>query len=83
MSSRSSARRTRDNAAPAGVVALLAAIAIVGAAGLALAVTAAAPAPQPISKAAPVKPPPLPPGPTPDLELLFSAQVAGWVEPCG
>lgn len=27
--------------------------------------------------------PPLPLGPTPDLDLLFTAQVAGWVEPCG
>jgi len=26
---------------------------------------------------------PLPSGPTPDLDLLFTAQVAGWVEPCG
>lgn len=27
--------------------------------------------------------PPFPPGPTPDLDLLFTAQVAGWIEPCG
>jgi hypothetical protein len=27
--------------------------------------------------------PPLLPGPTPDLDLLFTAQVAGWIEPCG
>ena len=27
--------------------------------------------------------PPLPLGPTPDLDLLVTAQVAGWVEPCG
>lgn len=26
---------------------------------------------------------PLPPGPVPDLDLLFTAEVAGWVEPCG
>ena len=28
-------------------------------------------------------PPPLPPGPAPDLALVFTAQVAGWIEPCG
>jgi hypothetical protein len=28
-------------------------------------------------------PPPLPTGPAPDLELLFTGQVAGYVEPCG
>jgi len=44
---------------------------------------AADPPEQPISVAAPVTPPPLASGPTPDLELLFTAQVAGWVEPCG
>ena len=27
--------------------------------------------------------PPLPPGPVPDLDLLFTAEVAGWIEPCG
>src|SRR5262245_28821213 len=42
-----------------------------------------APPAQPISVAQPVMPPPLAQGPTPDLDLLFSAQVAGWVEPCG
>jgi len=28
-------------------------------------------------------PPPLPAGPAPDLALVFSSQVVGWVEPCG
>ncbi len=28
-------------------------------------------------------PPPLPAGPAPDLDLLFTAEVAGYVEPCG
>ena len=28
-------------------------------------------------------PPPLAPGPIPDLDLLFTAEVAGWIEPCG
>ena len=28
-------------------------------------------------------PPPLPSGPVPDLDLIFTAQVAGWIEPCG
>ncbi len=28
-------------------------------------------------------PPPIAPGPAPDLALVFSSQVAGWVEPCG
>lgn len=27
--------------------------------------------------------PPLPQGPAPDLDLVFSAQVIGWIEPCG
>lgn len=27
--------------------------------------------------------PPLAPGPVPDLDLLFTAEVAGWIEPCG
>ncbi len=27
--------------------------------------------------------PPLPGGPAPDLDLVFTAQVAGWIEPCG
>ena len=27
--------------------------------------------------------PPLPPGPAPDLNLVFTGQVAGYVEPCG
>jgi len=32
---------------------------------------------------APQVPPPLPAGPAPDLDLVFSSQVAGWIEPCG
>ena len=28
-------------------------------------------------------PPPLPAGAPPDLDLVFTAQVAGWIEPCG
>ena len=27
--------------------------------------------------------PPLPAGPAPDLDLVFTAEVAGYVEPCG
>jgi len=27
--------------------------------------------------------PPLPSGPAPDLDLVFTGQVAGYVEPCG
>ena len=27
--------------------------------------------------------PPLPTGAIPDLDLLFTAEVAGWIEPCG
>jgi hypothetical protein len=30
-----------------------------------------------------VLPPPLPAGPAPDLDLVFTAEVAGYVEPCG
>ncbi|HUD70506.1 MAG TPA: hypothetical protein VMQ62_00975 [Dongiaceae bacterium] len=36
----------------------------------------------PMSTAKPLEAP-LAPGPTPDLDLLFTAQVAGWIEPCG
>jgi len=39
------------------------------------------------SPSIPAKPPavipPLPAGPAPDLDLVFTAQVAGYVEPCG
>lgn len=35
-------------------------------------------APAPVSL-----PPPLPAGPAPDLDLVFTAEVAGYVEPCG
>jgi hypothetical protein len=28
-------------------------------------------------------PPPLPAGPAPDLNLVFTSQVVGWIEPCG
>jgi len=28
-------------------------------------------------------PPPITGGPAPDLALVFSSQVAGWIEPCG
>jgi hypothetical protein len=28
-------------------------------------------------------PPPLPTGPAPDLDFVFTAEVAGYVEPCG
>ena len=28
-------------------------------------------------------PPPLPAGPAPDLDFVFTAEVAGYVEPCG
>ncbi len=39
-----------------------------------------------LSVAAPAKPataPPLPGGPAPDLALVFTDQVVGYVEPCG
>lgn len=51
----------------------------------ALALAAAAP-PQGTPPAGPAEdgvPPPLPPGPAPDLDLVFTAQVVGWLEPCG
>ena len=28
-------------------------------------------------------PPPLAPGPAPDLDLVFTSHVIGWIEPCG
>ncbi len=53
-----------------------------------------APAPAPEQPALPIEgisapppaakiPPPLPAGPAPDLDLVFTSQVAGWIEPCG
>jgi hypothetical protein len=39
-------------------------------------------APPAVSETAVVAPP-LPPGPAPDLNLVFTSQVVGWVEPCG
>jgi hypothetical protein len=44
---------------------------------------AGAPPEAPQSVAMPTLPPPLASGPIPDLDLLFTAQVAGWIEPCG
>ncbi|PYT17426.1 MAG: hypothetical protein DMF51_02545 [Acidobacteria bacterium] len=32
---------------------------------------------------APAIAPPLPPGPAPDLDLVFTDQVIGYIEPCG
>ena len=40
------------------------------------------PTPAPASPPS-VAPPPLPAGPAPDLSLVFTAEVAGYVEPCG
>jgi len=57
--------------------------------GLFLVFAAAAVAAPPESSlpAIPAKPPavdpPLPSGPAPDLDLVFTGQVAGYVEPCG
>lgn len=31
----------------------------------------------------PLPPPLVVPGPVPDLDLVFTAQVSGWIEPCG
>jgi len=44
---------------------------------------AGAPEQAPLSVAMPTLPPPLASGAIPDLDLLFTAQVAGWIEPCG
>jgi hypothetical protein len=44
---------------------------------------AGAPTPAPLPVAMPTLPPPLASGPIPDLELLFTSQVVGWIEPCG
>lgn len=44
----------------------------------------ASPVPAPdISQAQETLPPPLASGPVPDLDLAFTAQVIGWIEPCG
>lgn len=42
-----------------------------------------APPPQGTSLPAPQFNPTIAAGPAPDLDLLFTAQVAGWIEPCG
>lgn len=39
--------------------------------------------PAPAAPAEPKLPPPLPQGPAPDLDLVFTNQVIGWIEPCG
>jgi hypothetical protein len=85
MSPRSRARRTDDHAAPAGAGALAAAIAlaVATAAGAVIAVSGARAGEQPLSVPVPPLAPPLAGGPAPDLELLFTAQVIGWIEPCG
>ncbi len=31
----------------------------------------------------PARPVSLPAGPAPDLDLVFTSQVIGWIEPCG
>jgi hypothetical protein len=36
-----------------------------------------------VPSSSPAVPPPLPSGPAPDLDLVFTAEVAGYVEPCG
>ena len=68
-------------AGPVIVVAL--ALAAVPASVLARDAQAGAPPAAPQSVAMPTQDPPLAPGPVPDLELLFTSQVAGWIEPCG
>ncbi len=48
--------------------------------------TAAAPAPATGAATTPEVPalePPLAKGPAPDLDLVFTSQVIGWIEPCG
>jgi hypothetical protein len=44
---------------------------------------AGAPEEAPLSAAVPALSPPLASGPIPDLDLVFTAQVIGWIEPCG
>ena len=85
MSPTTRVRPAHGRATPAGARALGAtlALAVVIAAGAILALTSSAAGEQPIS--VPVPPPaaPLASGPVPELDLLFTSQVAGWVEPCG
>jgi hypothetical protein len=37
----------------------------------------------PAGASVPASPPPLPGGPAPDLVIAFTAQVVGYIEPCG
>ncbi len=39
--------------------------------------------PRPAGQPSPGIRPPLDTGPAPDLNLVFTAQVRGWIEPCG
>jgi hypothetical protein len=39
--------------------------------------------PRPAGQPSPGIRPPLDTGPAPDLNLVFTAQVKGWIEPCG
>ena len=43
----------------------------------------AAATPPTVGTSSPLLPPPLAEGPAPDLDLVFTAQVIGWIEPCG
>ena len=49
----------------------------------AFAASGAAPQGQSVPAAPAAMPPPLPQGPAPDLDLVFTGQVVGYVEPCG
>ena len=51
--------------------------------GVAASPPATAPSAEGISLPAPTMPPPLAPGPAPDLDLVFTSHVIGWIEPCG
>ena len=75
---------------PLLVKALVAATALVGGgiwlAGAEQNVPPAPPAGAGVPAGAPatiVTPPPLPLGPAPDLAIVFTAQVVGYIEPCG
>ena len=82
--SRTNRRMNGTTVRPRAATILTACVAAVAASiGAAFLAVAADSPEQPISAAAPVMPPPLAGGPAPDLDLLFTAQVAGWVEPCG
>ena len=72
----------RDRGVVIGLVGAIVALAAVAGRG-AGAAEGQTPAPEAPVSVPTQLPPPLAPGPVADLDLLFTSQVVGWIEPCG